>query len=253
MSHVKQRVPGHSKALGRPPRTYQEEDGMEVDQDEEAPEDFGEEDMEDEDDERLSIYAGKAKNLTEMAEKVVLELQVNPGDPETREAAKHIIRKMFIDNGGLPFNSKDPIPHDLEKLSDKELGFVVENMIIHLARTQKSEVIAQATNAVSNIAFFATGEEALVTQINSDSVLRQALLDTFLGSRISPLITLIISASSHVTNLLRSYIINGKRNVKPTTTATSTPPVQATNSSYAPPQPYDSGFRAPQPTENKRT
>lgn len=246
MSHVKQRTQGHSQSSKRPPRVYEEEDGMEVDQDEEAIEDNGEESMEDEDDSPLSVHAGRSKNITDMAEKVVLELKLNPGDPETREAAQHIIRKMYIDNGGLPFNSKDPIPHDLEKLSDKELGFVVENMIIHLARTQKSEVIAQATNAVSNVAFFMTGEEALITQINSDGVLRQALLDTFLGSRISPLITLIISASSHVTNLLRSYIVNGKRNVKPTATPPSAPSQQATTSVYVAPKPYDSGFKPPQ-------
>lgn len=253
MSHVNKRVQGHSRAPQRSSQAYPEEDGMEVDQDEEAIEDNGEEDMEDEDDSPLSVHTGRTKNVAEMAQKVVFELQVNPGDPETREAAKLLIRKMYIDNGGLPFNSKDPIPHDLENLSDKELGFVVENMIIHLARTQKSEIIAQATNAVSNVAYFMTGEETLVTQINSDSVLRQALLDTFLGSRISPLLSLIISASSHVTNLIRSYVINGKRSSKPTTTTQSTPPQQATSSAYVPPKPYESGFKHPESEQNKRT
>lgn len=253
MSHVNKRVPGHSTTPRRAPRTYPQEEDMEVDQDpEEAEEDYPE-DMEDAEDEPLSGFGSQAKNVTEMAEKIIFELQVNPNDPETREAAKLLIRKMYINNGGLPFNPKDPIPHDLEKLSDKELGHVVENMIIHQARTQKSEVIAQAANTFSNIAYFATGEEALITQINSDSVLRQALLDTFLGARISPLLTLIISASSHITNLLRAYVINGKRSSGSTTTSKSAPPQQTSSSGPPPPTQYDSGFRPPNPETNKRT
>lgn len=251
MSNVNKRVQRHSATSKRPPRTVEEEDGMEVDEAEEAIEVNGEEDMEDEDDAPLSLHAGRSKNLAEMAQKIILELKLSEGDPETRETAKLLIRKMYIDNGGLPFNSKDPIPHNLENLSDQELGFVMENMIIHLARTQKSEIIARATNTVSNVAFFMTGEEDLVTQINSDSVLRQALLDTFLGSRISPLLTLLISASSHVTNLIRTYIVNGKRSTKPTTTTQTPATQQTTNSAVPPPQSYDSGFRAPQSSQNK--
>lgn len=253
MSHVNKRVPGHSSASGRAPRAYPQEEDMEVDEDAEEAEEVDPEGMEDEDDTPLSIHSGKAKNIAEIAEKIVFELKVNPNDPETREAAKLLIRKIYISNGGLPFNPKDPIPHDLDKLSDKELTFVVENMLIHQARTQKSEVVAQAANTFSNIAYLMTGEEELIAQINSDNVLRQALLDTFLGSRISPLLTLIISASSHISNLIRSYVINGKRNIKPTTPAPSQGQEQASSSRYSSPSSYDSGFRPPEQEQNKRT
>lgn len=253
MSHVNKRVPGHSSASGRAPRAHPQEEDMEVDQDAEEAEEDDPEGMEDEDDSPLSVHTGKSKNLTEIAEKIVFELKVNPDDPETREAAKLLIRKMYINNGGLPFNSKDPIPYDLENLSDKELGFVVENMLIHQARTQKSEVIAQAANTFSNVAYLMTGEEAIITQINSDNVLRQALLDTFLGSRISPLLTLIISASSHISNLIRSYVINGKRTVKPTTPAPNQSQEPASSSGYSAPASYDSGFRPPEQENNKRS
>lgn len=233
-------VPTQSKR-----RRQEERFDEEGSQAEEVPDEQVEEDLDDEGAPDITDVT-RAKGSTEAAQKIILALQLEPNDPETREMAKLYIRKMFIDNGGLPFNSKDPIPHDLDKLNSTELGFVIENMIIHTARTKQAEIISQATNVFSNISYFFTGEEKLVTQINSDSTLRQALLDTFVGVRISPVLSLLISASSHISNLLRSYVENGKRQ-QPTKTgeAKTTGQTTASSSSSIGASSYESGFPKP--------
>jgi hypothetical protein len=245
MSHRHASVQGHSVPHSRPrskPDTARHpEEAQEVNDHEESSDGDNEtEDME-EDDPIASIKGG-----SEAAQKIIFALQVSPDDPETREMAKLYIRKMYIDNGGLPFNPRDPIPHDLNTLSSEQLGYVIENMVIHTARTKQAEVISHATNTFSNLSYLFTGDERLVAQINTDSSLRQALLDTFLGVRINPVLSLIISASSHITNLIRSYTENGKRT---STTASQSPnqpkpPETIQPSSSA--TPYQSGFTPPE-------
>ena len=152
----------------------------------------------------------------DVAEKLVLYLETHPDDPEARAMVKFFVRKMYIRNGGLPFNKTNPIPFDLEPLSNEELANVLENMVVYSARSKQKDLVGRAMNTITNLGYIFGGEEQakLVDQIQSDETLRSSLFEVFLGTKFGPLLSLGITTLSHVTNLIRNFVQvkrNGER------------------------------------------
>lgn len=152
----------------------------------------------------------------DVAEKLVLHLETHPDDPDARAMVKFFVRKMYIKNGGLPFNKTNPIPFDLDALSNEELGNVLENMVVYSARSKQKDLVGRAMNSITNLGYILGGEEQakLIDQIQSDETLRSSLFEVFLGTKFGPLLSLGITTLSHVTNLVRNFVQvkrNGQR------------------------------------------
>lgn len=174
----------------------------------------------------------------DIAEKLALQLETDPENPEVRAMAKYYIRKLYIGNGGLPFNKESAIPFDLDELNSKELVNVLENMVIFTARTRQKDLVGRALNTISNVGYIMGGKdsEKVFSQIQSDDVLRNSLFEAFLGQKFGPVLTLLITASSYLTNLYRNYYEeqqkkNGKRDTNPNPTASSSSGATSSNPS----------------------
>jgi hypothetical protein len=165
----------------------------------------------------------------DVAEKLVMHLETHPDDPEARAMVKFFVRKMYIRNGGLPFNKTNPIPFDLESLSNEELSNVLENMVVYSARSKQKDLVGRAMNSLTNLGYIFGGDEQakVIDQIQSDETLRSSLFEVFLGTKFGPLLSLCITCSSHLTNLARNFV-QAKRNGQRTAGGTAT---QGTNSS----------------------
>lgn len=154
------------------------------------------------------------RNEAELAEAILLDLETNPNNTEIRGYAKRLIKKMYINNGGLPFNTANVLPHDLDALTDKELSNILENMVIHTIRNKHDMLVGKAVNIISNITYCVTtitgnpvGKE-LIDDLNSDDMLRQSMVEVFLGRalQVNPLITFLVSGASHCSNVAVRYI-----------------------------------------------
>lgn len=218
MSHAHRR--NGTPSAPRNARRHEEEEAMDVDDEGEMEEDDG-------------FEAFTKGSQVDIAEKLVLHLETHPEDPEARAMVQFFIRKLYVSSGGLPFDKTNPIPFDLDACSTKELTNVLENMIIFAARTRQKELVTKAMNTCANLGYIFAGKEngKVFEQINSDTVLRNSLFEVFLGSKFSPLLAVLISGSSYITNLWRNYVDNGKPGVAsgesnssaPTTTAGGVP------------------------------
>lgn len=144
----------------------------------------------------------------DVAEKLVMHLETHPDDPEARAMVKFFVRKMYIRNGGLPFNKTNPIPFNLEELSNEELANVLENMVVYSARSKQKDLVGRALNSLSNLGYIFGGPEQaqVIEQIQSDETLRASLFEVFLGTKFGPLLSLCITCTSHVTNLIRNGV-----------------------------------------------
>src|SRR5208282_4657040 len=107
------------------------------------------------------------------------------------------IRESFIENGGLPINTKDPMPVDLEVMTSRELIHVAQNMRIFLVRSRKDDIVSRCLNVVSNVAYLgsrfggARVDQTLQGALQSDHVLRQSFVEVFIGrtANIHPVLT----------------------------------------------------------------
>lgn len=153
------------------------------------------------------MAALKGSSAADVAEKLIFLLESEPDNPQARTLVKFFARKMYITSGGLPFNKEDPVPYKLDNLSNQELSNILENMILYTARSKQKNITSQLLNAVTNIAYMTTGTQntEVINQIQSDETLRSAILDVFLGTKFSPLLTLVIGSLSHLSNLARNY------------------------------------------------
>lgn len=200
-----EREAGHQNRMAKHSKRALQDDGDEMDVDDEQEEG---EDAEEEDEDITRI-----RDPIRMAERIALELEANPGDQESRAMAKHFIRKTFISNGGLPFNTKNPIPVDLDKLSDQELVYVLENMLIYQQRTKSKHIATQAVNTLANLAYLSSKKSGndtavgIIDSINSDEFLRQSIVEVLIGrtAQLNPLLSLVITGSSYITNLIVQY------------------------------------------------
>lgn len=190
------------------PRRRREEEATEEEEEEQMDVEEAEEALEDEVDPTQDITGSPA----DIAEKLALHLQTNPENEEVRSMAKFYIRKMYIANGGLPFNKESAIPFDLDPLSSQELVNVLENMVIFTARTQQKDLVGRALNVFTNLGkiFYGKDSEAVFAQVQNDDVLRSSLFEAFLGQKFGPFLTLLITGASHLTNLYLNYQ-NGQR------------------------------------------
>lgn len=186
------------------------------------------------------LAALKGGSPTDIAEKLVLLLETEPDNEQARALVKFFTRKMYITSGGLPFNKEDPVPYKLDGLTNQELSNILENMILYTARSKQKNITTQLLNAVTNFAYLTAGpgNAEVLNQIQSDESLRSAFLEVFLGTKFSPLLTLVISSLSHVSNLARNYYDGKQRNAgearrgetqSPTSSAASGVSSNATN------------------------
>jgi hypothetical protein len=180
------------------------EDGE--DDDNEAMEDDNEDDQ------------GYQKSQTETWDQLLLLFAASPEDPLLRAAVTAEIKRRYINNGGLPINTKDPIPVDLDAISPKELIHVAENMEIYLVRSRKDDIVSKFLNIFSNVSYLAARfgglsvDAAVNRAFSSDHVLRQSFVEVFVGktAQIHPILTLGVACVSHLSNILVQSI-DGQR------------------------------------------
>lgn len=213
MSHAK-RVHERQVPLSARARQEEEEEDMDIGEDlaETEAMDEARERVMDEDDILKALTKGSQEDV---AQNLVMYLETHPDDPQARAMVKFYVRKLYIKTGGLPFNKGSPIPFDLDSLSNLELQNVLENMLIYSARSKQKDLVGKALNTVTNLGYIVGGAESseVVNQVQSDESLRSSLIEVFLGTKFSPLLSLLISGSSHLSNLARNYFEN-KRNGK---------------------------------------
>ena len=143
-------------------------------------------------------------------DQLTLLYEAAPEDGFLRAALKAEIRKRYIDNGGLPINTKDPIPVDLEKLSPQELIFVAQNMQIFMVRARKDDIVSRFLNIFSNTAYLiarASGynvNQSVNRAFASDPLIRDSFMEVFIGrtAQISPFLTLSVAGLSYLSNIL---------------------------------------------------
>ena len=164
------------------PRRRRKEEATEEEEQDEMDVEEAEEALEDE----IDPTKGFTGTPADIAEKLALHLQTNPEDEEVRNMAKFYIRKIYVANGGLPFNKESAIPFDLDPLSSQELVNVLENMVIFTARTQQKDLIGRALNVFTNLGkiFYGNESEAVFVQVQNDDVLRTYLFQILVDTRI---------------------------------------------------------------------
>lgn len=168
------------------------------------------EDEEAEEDDSIGELAGQ--NTEQVALRLCSELESKEVSEEVRQEAEFFIKFYYLNNGGSPINTNDPIRFDFKKCSNEELKHILENMIIYSKRTKQRTISDNAITAVSNLTYILGGkDQKLFESIHSDDVLRDALFQTLMGSRFSPLFTLLTTATARVSTVIKSYL--DKRNV----------------------------------------
>ena len=193
---------------------------------------YDREEAEEAEEEPMDVEEGEETDPTEVvtgnspadiAEKLALQLETDPENPEVRAMAKYYIRKLYIGHGGLPFNKESAIPFDLDVLSSKEMVNVLENMVIFTARTRQKDLVGRALNTITNVGYILGGKdgEKVFNQVQNDDVLRNSLFEVFLGQKFGPLLTVLITASSYLSNLYRNYY--EQHNGKPAASTGSSP------------------------------
>ena len=156
----------------------------------------------------------KTTSETNMVEELCLQLELDPENEEIKTYAKRFIRKMYLNNGGLPINTGDSVPTNINGMNAQELSNVLENMVLAKVRTKKNYIVDKALNVVANATYLSAAVlkhpigKNLIDQVNSDDILKTSIVEVFLGgiSQLNPLFTLIITAASHASNLLVKYI-----------------------------------------------
>lgn len=156
--------------------------------------------------------------LTEL-EALTARVLANADDKEARSHLERIIHRTFVENGGVPVNAQDILPVKLDDLKPRELVNVIDNMKLHLGRTQKSEFVARCVGFIQNIfkifslqKGFAVSEE-IYNLISNDAMLRDALVTSFFGRNVSlkPVPVAVVSLLSHGSNLAVAYTENRKQ------------------------------------------
>lgn len=141
---------------------------------------------------------------------LVIQLEAGNEDPEYRALAEQWIKDIYIEYGGTPINTADPIPVDLSKYSTKDLAKVMQNMKKYINQNEKDEVVSRCLNTLCNTAYLVTKNLRLPLKYNlfeairSDRMLSRALVQTFVGkaSSLHPILALAIATGNHATNLL---------------------------------------------------
>lgn len=158
-------------------------------------------------------------------EQLLLYYEASPEDPLLRAAVKAEIKRRYIENGGVPLNSKDPIPVDLDTLSPKEIIHVAQNLQIYLVRSRKDDIVSRFLNIFANITYLtarfrgANINNSINQAFAQDHLLRQSFVEVFVGrtAQIHPLLTLGVAGISHLTNILVQSIDG--QSVKPVDTS----------------------------------
>jgi hypothetical protein len=158
-------------------------------------------------------------DLTQL-EQLTARFLANPGDKEARAHIERIIHRTYVDNGGISINPQDILPMKINELKPEELVNVIDNMKIHLGRTQKSEFVARCVCLFQNVFKMFSMKKGFVVAdeiynlISTDALLRDALVTSFFGQNVSlrPVPVIGVTLLSHASNLAVAYIEN-KRNV----------------------------------------
>lgn len=151
-----------------------------------------------------------ARKITDLElDELLILLEADPRDSLIRAAVIVKIKNLYLNNGGIPINSDDPIPRNLNELSSLELVHVAQNMKLYLSRSSKDELVTKSMQIVANatrIINKLTGHHdvhTLAESLNNDTTLKKAFVEVFVGQgvRIHPLASLLIAGLSHASNL----------------------------------------------------
>ncbi len=159
----------------------------------------------------------------DLVEQLILDMETAPDDEVLRGAARRIIKKLYLHNGSLPFNTADPIPVNLMQMTDEELIHVLENMMIHVTRSRHNETVNKVFNIFSNASHVGSRmmgrpiDRGLLEQFRSDNTMREATVEVFLGksTQSNPLITFLVGALSHLSNLAVKFVDGQYYNQQP--------------------------------------
>jgi hypothetical protein len=157
-------------------------------------------------------------------EKLIKALECEPNDEELLAEVRSQIRQLYISNGGLPFNTANPLPQDLNVLSARDLGNILQNMMIFSVRSKSATFLDRFLNVCSNIVGITSKmsgvniEGGIVKEIASDDLLKECAVQTFLGgiSKVNPLVGLVVCSASHLSNIGLAYLNGIERQSRPT-------------------------------------
>ena len=151
-------------------------------------------------------------------EKLCSDFMADPSSRELRSRVEATAKKLYLKTGGLPIIRQNPLPVDLTSVSPEHLINIIDNMIIHVNRTRKADMVSKCINIVSNLGAMLTASLNISTDVrvfhlvNEDLILRESLCAVVMGRQVSPspTVCLIISAISHLSNFFVPYFTNGQ-------------------------------------------
>ena len=155
-------------------------------------------------------------------ESLCFMLKTNPQNKDIRLQLENEIKKLYIKNGGLPINTQNPIPTDLKTKTNDELEHIVDNMMMHLNRSNKEDIVSKCLNIITNVGLATASFTGLNVPsniydlVNADAVLKQSIVAVFLGKGINPnpQIVFAISALSHASNFVSNFFSNGQQRIQ---------------------------------------
>lgn len=172
----------------------------------------GKEEASEEDDDTMALPTD-INNIARL-DKLFAILEQHPDNPIVLVLARATIRKFYMAQGGATINTADPIPVNLETMSAADLSHVLQNMILEQVKSKRNRITEQALNLLSNITYLgsmAVGSpisKTTVDQVGGDHILRDAFVETFLGTsgKFSSFMTLIVGSLNHASNLLVHHV-----------------------------------------------
>lgn len=122
--------------------------------------------------------------LTDL-ESLMAHVKANPSDLEARERLIQIIRRVYLNQGGMPITPTDPVPVDLSTMTHSQLAFIIENMNIHVNRTQRQQVVDRILSCFTTSIKLLIGKRTplhVIEFIESDHLLKDAITFMAVGS-----------------------------------------------------------------------
>lgn len=143
-------------------------------------------------------------------EKLCLAFEQNPTNEELKLKVLHVLKKLYIKTGGSPIITTSPIPSNLSNLTPTEMINAVDNQLIKLNTSRKTDIVSKCFNIFNNVTNWIAEiihlpiRVEMLASVKEDYVLRESLVSVFMGKNVKPSssTTLFVSIFSHLSNTL---------------------------------------------------
>lgn len=140
-------------------------------------------------------------------EDLFVKLRADPTNGEVRAHLERIIKRCYMEHGGVPVNTESPVPVDISSLTNTQLENVADNIQLYINRTQKADLVSRVIGTVTNICrmgSLSTGikvPESALNMMEGDHLLRDAIVKLCVGNvqGLHPFVIAFIGITSHLT------------------------------------------------------